>query len=95
MKRAIALILLFGVLCTIWARADDAQIAHSRWIIILTVTDLATGTQLEQRELDADLRFDDQGQCEAIVAKVGPLHRSDNFAAVLTCRKIERNEVVL
>ena len=95
MKRSIALILLFGVLHSMWARAADAQVARARWIIILTVTDLATGAQLEQRELDADLRFDGLDQCEAIVAKVGPVHRSDNFAAVLTCRKIEQHEVVL
>jgi hypothetical protein len=95
MKPAIALIVLFGVLHGMWARADDAQVARSRWIIIMTITDLTTGAQLEQRELDAELRFDDRDQCEQVVAEVGPVQRTENFSAVLTCRKSERNEVVL
>jgi hypothetical protein len=82
---SVLLCLLFFSMC---AQAADAEATHSYWAIILTITDLATGAQLEQRELDSDLRFDGPIECKSIVAKVGHIPRSDHFAAALTCRKI-------
>jgi hypothetical protein len=88
MNRAIALLLLCGVLVGMCAHADGAKVTHPDWAIILTITDLATGAQLEQLELESELRFDDPVECKSIVAKVGRMPASDHFAAVLTCRKV-------
>jgi hypothetical protein len=95
MNRAIALLLLCGVLVSICAHADGAKVTHPEWAIILTITDLATGTQLEQLEPDSELRFDNAIECKSIVAKVGRMPASDHFAAVLTCRKVRLNETQL
>jgi hypothetical protein len=88
MNRAIALLLSCGVLVSMCAHADGAKVTHPDWAIILTITDLATGAQLEQLELDSELRFDDPIECKSIVAKVGRVAASDHFAAVLTCQEV-------
>jgi hypothetical protein len=88
MNKAIALLLLCGVLVSTCAHADGTKITHPDWAIILTITDLATGAQLEQLELDSELRFDDPIECKSIVAKVGRVPASDHFVAVLKCRKV-------
>jgi hypothetical protein len=92
MNRAIALLLLCGVLVSICAHADGAKVTHPEWAIILTITDLAAGMQLEP---DSELRFDNAIECKSIVAKVGRMPASDRFAAVLTCRKVRLNEAQL
>jgi hypothetical protein len=92
MNRAIALLLLCGVLVGMCAHADGAKVTHPDWGIILTVTDLATGAQLEQLELDSGLRFDDPVECKSVVAKVGRVPASDHYAAVLRCRKVRLME---
>ena len=89
-KRAIALILLFSVLPGMSAYADEAQ--RTRWIIVLTITERTTGAQVEQGELDVNVRFDDLDHCRSFLAKVGPIPSSGNFAAVLACRKVETRE---
>jgi hypothetical protein len=77
------------------AHAQDAKVTHPRWAIILTVTDSTTGKQIEQKQLAPDLEFADANECKSVVAKVGPLPSSENFAAVLTCRKVGREEASL
>jgi hypothetical protein len=93
MKWTILLILLCGSLVSIGAPADDAKGMHSRWVIILTLTDTASGTLVEQGDLDAELEFDDPGKCQSILAGVRPIPVSGNLAAALTCRKVDRNVV--
>jgi hypothetical protein len=95
MKRAIALVLLFGVLLSMCAHADEAQVTRPRWVIFLTITDRTTGEQVEQHELEVDLTFEDLSHCQSFVALVGPIPSRGDFAAVLTCREIERKEVVV
>ena len=95
MPRAIALMLLFGLALKMYAHADPAQIARARWVIILTITDRNTGARLERHELDSDSQFDNLRQCRSLVTNVGPIPASDHFRAVLTCRKVERNEGTL
>jgi hypothetical protein len=90
MRAAISLVLLFGLLVNVCAYSDNAKVTQSRWIIILTIIDRTTGTQLERIELDPRLEFDDPTQCESILARVGPIPSGENFSAVLTCRKTER-----
>jgi hypothetical protein len=63
MDKAIASLLLCGMLASVGAHADGTRIMYPDWVIILTVTDLATGTQLEQIELDSELRFEDPIEC--------------------------------
>ena len=92
MPRAIAFLLLFGVVLNVYSQAAQAQIARPHWIIILTITDRSTGARIERRELDANSEFDDSRDCKSLVANVGPIPASDHFRAVLTCRKAERNE---
>jgi len=83
--------LVLLVVCVLWvsmcAHAEEASAMYRRWSIILKVTDLTTGTTVEQRELDSDLRFDDRMECKSIVAKVGHIPASDHFIAALMCRK--------
>ena len=95
MSRAIALMLLFCLALTMYAHADPAQIARPHWIIILTITNRNTGARIEQLELDANSEFDTLRHCKSIVAIVGTIPASDHFRAVLTCRKVERNEGTL
>ena len=95
MNKALALVLLLGVLLSVCSHAGAAEIVHPRWVIVLTVTDLTTGTKLEQRELDPRLQFDDLGHCKSVVAKAGPIPSSDHFGAVITCLKVQRKEVTL
>jgi hypothetical protein len=92
-KGSIALILLFGVLPGMFACADEAQ--ATRWVIVLTITERATGAQVEQRELDINVNFDDLGDCQSFLAKMGPIHPSENFAAALACRKVETREAAI
>ncbi len=89
-RAAISLVLLCGLLVNVCAYSDNAKVTQSRWIIILTIIDRITGTQLARTELDPQLEFDDPTQCESILARVGPIPSGENFSAVLTCRKIER-----
>ena len=93
--RAIALVLLSGVLVSMYTHADEAQVTRPRWVIVLTLTDRITGTQVEQSELQVDLTFEDLGHCQSFVARVGPIPSTDNFAAVMTCREVERKEAVM
>jgi hypothetical protein len=95
MKIAIALVLLWGVLVTQCAHADNAQITRPRWVIVVTITDLSTGKQLEQRELGSELEFDDPKECKSIVAEVGPIPPGDHMAVALTCRKVATKEAAL
>jgi hypothetical protein len=88
MNRAMASLLLFWVLGSMCAHAEDAKVMHRDWAIMLTITDLATGARLERLELDSELRFDGPNECKSIVAKVGRMPASDHFAAILTCRKV-------
>ena len=88
MKTAIALVLLCGVLVSVCAHAGTAKVTHPRWVIILTVTDRATGAQIEQLEVDSGLRFHDPVECKSVVAKVGRMPTSDHFSAALTCRMV-------
>jgi len=70
MKCSMLLVLLCGSLVSICAPADDAKGTHSRWVIILTLTDTTSGKLIEQRDLDAELEFDDAIKCESILARV-------------------------
>jgi hypothetical protein len=89
-RAAISLVLLCGLLVNVCAYSDNAKVTQSRWIIILTIIDRTTGTQLAPIELDPRLEFDDPTQCESILARVGPIPSGESLSAVLTCRKIER-----
>ena len=89
-RAAISLVLLCGLLVNVCAYSDNAKVTQSRWIIILTIIDRITGTQLARTELDPQLEFDDPTQCESILARVGPIPSGESFSAVLTCWKIER-----
>jgi len=93
--QAIALVLLFGVLLSMCAHAAEAQVTGPRWFIVLTITERTTGAQVEERELDGNVTFDDLGECQSFVARVGPIPSSDNFAAVLTCHKVDRKRAVI
>jgi hypothetical protein len=93
MRWTILSILLCGSLVSSCALADDAKGTHSRWVIILTLTDATSGKLVEQRDLDSELEFDDAIKCDAILARVRPIPVSGNLAAALTCRKVERNVV--
>jgi hypothetical protein len=95
MKWVIPLVLLWGLLVNMCAHADDAKVTQPHWIIILTITDLITGAQLVQDELDSRLEFDDPIKCKSMVARIGPIPTSGDFAAALTCRKVERKEAVV
>jgi hypothetical protein len=94
MKWTMPLVLLCGSLVSTCAHADDAKVTQPHWAIFLTITDLTTGAQLVQDELDSRLEFDDPNKCKSIVARVGPIPTSGDFAAALTCRKVERTEAV-
>jgi hypothetical protein len=91
MKMATTLVLLCGWLFGEHTDATEAKTQRPHWVIILTVTDVNTGAQLEKRELDAELQFDDLAQCRSIVAGAGAIPPSDHFTAVLTCRKVASN----
>jgi hypothetical protein len=91
MKMATTLVLLCGLLFGQHTHATEAKTQRPQWVIILTVTDVSTGSLVEKRELDADLQFDDLAQCRSIVARVGAIPPSDHFTAVLTCRKAASN----
>src|SRR5258708_22724116 len=93
MKWTKLLILLCGSLVSICALADGAKGTHSRWVIILTLSDRTSGKLVEQGDLDAELEFDDAIKCESILARVGPIPVSGNLAVALTCRKGDRNVV--
>ena len=88
MKMATTLVLLCALLFGRHTYATEANTERPHWVIILTVTDVSTGAQVEKRELDADLRFDDPAHCRSIVAKVGAIPPTEHFTAVLTCRKV-------
>ena len=70
MKWTILSILLCGSLIGICAPADAVKGTHSRWVIILTLTDTTSGKLVEQGDLDAELEFDDAIKCESILARV-------------------------
>jgi hypothetical protein len=88
MKMATTLVLLCGLLFGRHTYATEANTQRPHWVIILTVTDATTGAQVEKRELDANLQFDDPAQCRSLVAKVGAVPASDHFTAILTCWKV-------
>jgi hypothetical protein len=94
MKWAIPLVLLCGLMVNMRAHADDAKVTQPHWVIILTITDLTTGAQLSQDELDSQLEFDDPIKCKSMVVRIGPIPTSGDFAAALACRKVERKEAV-
>ena len=91
MKMATTLVLLCGLLFGRPTYATEANTQRPQWVIILTVTDVNTGAQLEKRELDPNLQFDDLAQCRSIVARAGAIPPSGHFTAVLTCRKAASN----
>jgi len=93
MKWTKLLILLCGLLAIICALAEDAKGTHSRWVIILTLTDATSGKLVDQGDLDADLEFDDAIKCESILDRVRPIPVSGNLAVALTCRKVDRKVV--
>jgi hypothetical protein len=94
MKWTILLMLLCGSLVGICAPADDAKGTHSRWVIVLTLTDTTSGKLVEQGDLDAELEFDDPSRCQSVLARIHPIPTSVNLAVALTCRKVDRNVVV-
>jgi hypothetical protein len=95
MKCSILLVLLCGSLVSICALADDAKGTHSRWGIVVTVTDTTTGELLEQHELDPELEYNDPVKCQAMAARLAPIHAPTNLAAALTCRRVDRSDTVL
>jgi hypothetical protein len=88
--RRMALVLLFSVLAGTAAHADEPQVTSQRWVIVLTITDRVTGTPVEQDPLQIDLTFDDLGDCQSFLDQVGPIPSTNYFAAVLTCREVEK-----
>jgi hypothetical protein len=94
MKWTMLTILLCGSLVGISAPADDAKGTHSRWVIILTLTDTTSGKLVERGDLDPELHFDDPSRCRSVLAKIRPIPTSGNLAVALTCRKVDRNLVV-
>jgi hypothetical protein len=90
MKMAIALPLLLGPVVSLFAQVDSTPIAPPVWIIVVTITDVTTGKQIEQQQLDSELEFEDQLQCESVLAKVAPIPERHHLAAVLTCREVTR-----
>jgi hypothetical protein len=91
MKMAISLALLsWGLVVSLWAHADSAPVTHPVWVIVMTITNVTTGEQIEEQELDPELEFDDLAQCESIVAKAGPIPESHELATVLACREVSR-----
>lgn len=94
MKWTIPLILFCGSLVSNCALAGDAKGMHSRWVIVLTLSDTTSGKLVEQGDLDAELEFDAAIKCESILAKIRPNRVSGNLAVALTCRKVDRNVVV-
>jgi len=91
MKVAIALVLFWWLAVGPHAHADSARITRPVWVIVLTITDRATGVQLAQSELNSRLEFDDRARCESIVAKAAPaMPSSEDFIPVLTCREVTR-----
>jgi hypothetical protein len=94
MKWAIPLVLLCGLMVNMRAHADDAKVTQPHWVIILTITDLTTGAQLVQHELDSQLEFDDPNRCKSMLALIGPIPTSGDLGAALACREVERKEAV-
>jgi hypothetical protein len=57
MKMAIALALLLGPVVSLFAQVDSTPIARPVWIIVVTITDVTTGKQIEQQQLDSKLEM--------------------------------------
>jgi hypothetical protein len=45
MKSMNGLVFGWGLLVSLWARADGAEISRPFWVIVVTVTDKTTGTE--------------------------------------------------
>ena len=66
--------------------ADDAKVTRPVWVIVVTLTNRTTGKRVREHELDPEMRFDDQVECERLVTQAGPIPGTDDFSVVLTCR---------
>src|SRR5258708_13368561 len=93
MKWTKLLILLCGSLVSICAPADDAKGTHSRWVIILTLTDTTSGKLVEQSDLDAELEFAEAIKCESLLSGVRPIPVRGNLAVAPPFRKLDRTIV--
>jgi hypothetical protein len=88
MKSMIGLVFGWGLLVSLWAHADGAEISRPFWVIVVTVTDKTTGERTKWEEIVSDLRFNDRAQCELIVTQAGSICDGHDLATVLTCRQI-------
>jgi hypothetical protein len=91
MKAAIALVLFWWLVVGPHAHAGGARLTRPVWVIVLTITDRATGVPLRESELNSRFEFDDRARCESLVAKAAPaMPSSEDFIAVLRCREVTR-----
>jgi hypothetical protein len=88
MKSMIGLVFGWGLLVSLWAHADGAEISRPFWVIVVTVTDKTTGERTKWEEIFSDLRLNDRAQCESIITKAGSMRDGHDLATVLTCRQI-------
>ena len=78
---------LFGApAVSLHVHADDAKVTRPVWVIVVTLTNRTTGKRVREDELDPEMRFDNQAQCERLVAQAGSIPGTDDFSVVLTCR---------
>jgi hypothetical protein len=84
--------LSFIVLASLFTREVEAEPEKPQWVIVVTITDRVTGTLMTQSQLEVDLTFADLRHCQSFVDTVGPIPPTPNFAAVLTCREVERRD---
>jgi hypothetical protein len=81
------MLFLFGAPAVgLHVHADDAKVTRPVWVIVVTLTNRTTGKRVREDELDPEMRFDNQAQCERLVAQTGAIPGTDDFLVVLTCR---------
>jgi hypothetical protein len=81
------MLFLFGApAVSLRVHADDAKVTRPVWVIVMTLTNRATGKRVREHELDPEMRFDDPAECERLVAQAGAIPGTDDFSVVLTCR---------
>ena len=85
MKTATVLLVLSGLLANPLAHAEDPD--SSRWVIVATIIDRASGKPLQQSVLeDPELQFEDATRCKSILDRIH-LAEPEGVAIVLTCRQ--------
>jgi hypothetical protein len=85
--KVMCMLFLFGApAASLHVHADDAKVTRPVWVIVVTLTNRTTGKRVREDELGPEMRFDDQAQCEWLVAQAGPIPGTDDFSVVLTCR---------